>query len=48
MFMDFLGECMDEVANQMAKMRVHVWRCHHPSGDHVNDGRAGMSLAAPA
>ena len=21
MFMDFLGECMDEVANQMAKMR---------------------------
>ena len=48
MFMDFLGECMDEVANQMAKMRYMFGGCHHPSGDHVNDGRCRHEPCGPA
>lgn len=46
MFMDFLGECMDEVANQMAKMRYMFGGAAKLPITVMTMGGAGMSMAA--
>ncbi len=46
MFMDFLGECMDEVANQMAKMRFMFGGAATLPVTVLTMSGAGMSLAA--
>lgn len=46
MFMDFLGECMDEVANQMAKMRYMFGGHAKLPVTVLTMSGAGMSLAA--
>ncbi|MCC5872023.1 MAG: alpha-ketoacid dehydrogenase subunit beta [Gammaproteobacteria bacterium] len=46
MFMDFLGECMDEVANQMAKMRYMFGGHARLPVTVLTMSGAGMSLAA--
>ncbi len=46
MFMDFLGECMDEVANQMAKMRFMFGGGATLPVTVLTMAGAGMSLAA--
>lgn len=46
MFMDFLGECMDEVANQMAKMRFMFGGGATLPVTVLTMSGAGMSLAA--
>ncbi len=46
MFMDFLGECMDEVANQMAKMRFMFGGAARLPVTVLTMAGAGMSLAA--
>lgn len=46
MFMDFLGECMDEVANQLAKMRYMFGGAATLPVTMLTMGGAGMSLAA--
>lgn len=46
MFMDFLGECMDEVANQMAKMRFMFGGAAKLPITVLTMAGAGMSLAA--
>lgn len=46
MFMDFLGECMDEVANQMAKMRYMFGGAATLPLTVLTMAGAGMSLAA--
>lgn len=46
MFMDFLGECMDEVANQMAKMRYMFGGKARLSMTVTTMAGAGMSAAA--
>jgi pyruvate/2-oxoglutarate/acetoin dehydrogenase E1 component len=46
MFMDFLGECMDEVANQMAKMRFMFGGKAKLPVTVLTMGGAGMSFAA--
>ena len=46
MFMDFLGECMDEVANQMAKMRFMFGGSAKLPITVLTMAGAGMSLAA--
>ena len=46
MFMDFLGECMDEVANQMAKMRYMFGGAATLPITMLTMAGAGMSLAA--
>lgn len=46
MFMDFLGECMDEVANQMAKMRYMFGGSATLPLTVLTMAGAGMSLAA--
>ena len=46
MFMDFLGECMDEVANQMAKMRYMFGGATTLPVTMLTMAGAGMSLAA--
>ena len=46
MFMDFLGECMDEVANQMAKMRYMFGGHAKLPVTVITMAGAGMSLAA--
>ncbi len=46
MFMDFLGECMDEVANQMAKMRFMFGGGAKLPVTVLTMGGAGGSLAA--
>ena len=46
MFMDFLGECMDEVANQMAKMRFMFGGGATLPITVLTMAGAGMNLAA--
>ena len=46
MFMDFLGECMDEVANQMAKMRYMFGGSATLPITVMTMAGAGMSMAA--
>lgn len=46
MFMDFLGECMDEVANQLAKMRYMFGGAATLPVTMLTMAGAGMSLAA--
>ena len=46
MFMDFLGECMDEIANQMAKMRYMFGGAAKLPVTVVTMSGAGMSMAA--
>lgn len=46
MFMDFVGECMDEVANQMAKMRFMFGGAAKLPVTVLTMGGAGGSLAA--
>ena len=46
MFMDFLGECMDEVANQMAKMRYMFGGAAKLPITVVTMSGAGMNMAA--
>ncbi len=46
MFMDFLGECMDEVANQLAKMRYMFGGSATLPVTMLTMAGAGMSLAA--
>jgi pyruvate dehydrogenase E1 component beta subunit len=46
MFMDFLGECMDEVANQMAKMRFMFGGKAKLPVTVLTMGGAGMAFAA--
>lgn len=46
MFMDFLGECMDEVANQLAKMRYMFGGAAKLPVTMLTMAGAGMSLAA--
>ena len=46
MFMDFLGECMDEVANQMAKMRYMFGGAAKLPVTVVTMSGAGMNMAA--
>lgn len=46
MFMDFLGECMDEVANQMAKMRYMFGGSATLPMTVMTMAGAGMSMAA--
>lgn len=46
MFMDFLGECMDEVANQLAKMRYMFGGAASLPVTMLTMAGAGMSLAA--
>ena len=46
MFMDFLGECMDEVANQLAKMRYMFGGAATLPVTMLTMSGAGMSLAA--
>jgi pyruvate dehydrogenase E1 component beta subunit len=46
MFMDFLGECMDEVANQMAKMRFMFGGSATLPITVLTMAGAGMSMAA--
>ncbi|MCL4163762.1 UNVERIFIED_CONTAM: hypothetical protein GTU68_057029 [Idotea baltica] len=46
MFMDFLGECMDEVANQLAKMRYMFGGRTELPVTMLTMAGAGMSLAA--
>lgn len=46
MFMDFLGVCMDEVANQMAKMRYMFGGSATLPVTVLTMGGAGMSMAA--
>jgi len=46
MFMDFLGECMDEVANQMAKMRFMFGGSASLPITVLTMAGAGMSMAA--
>lgn len=46
MFMDFLGECMDEVANQLAKMRYMFGGRTKLPVTMLTMAGAGMSLAA--
>ncbi|MDH5736817.1 MAG: alpha-ketoacid dehydrogenase subunit beta, partial [Gammaproteobacteria bacterium] len=46
MFMDFLGECMDEVANQMAKMRYMFGGSATLPMTVLTMAGAGMSMAA--
>jgi len=46
MFMDFLGECMDEVANQMAKMRFMFGGSAKLPITVLTMAGAGMNLAA--
>jgi pyruvate/2-oxoglutarate/acetoin dehydrogenase E1 component len=46
MFMDFLGECMDEVSNQMAKMRFMFGGKAKLPVTVLMMGGAGMSMAA--
>lgn len=46
MFMDFLGECMDEVSNQMAKMRYMFGGSATLPLTFLTMGGAGMSMAA--
>jgi len=46
MFMDFLGECMDEVANQMAKMRFMFGGSARLPITVITMSGAGMNMAA--
>ena len=46
MFMDFIGECMDEIANQMAKMRFMFGGAATLPVTVLTMSGAGMSLAA--
>ena len=46
MFMDFIGECMDEIANQMAKMRYMFGGAATLPVTVLTMSGAGMSLAA--
>ena len=46
MFMDFLGECMDEVANQLAKMRYMFGGAAKLPVTVVTMSGAGMNMAA--
>lgn len=46
MFMDFIGECMDEIANQMAKMRFMFGGKAKLPITVLTMGGAGMSFAA--
>ena len=46
MFMDFLGECMDEIANQMAKMRYMFGGAAKLPVTVVTMSGAGMNMAA--
>jgi pyruvate dehydrogenase E1 component beta subunit len=46
MFMDFMGECMDEIANQLAKMRYMFGGRATLPVTMLTMGGAGMSLAA--
>ena len=46
MFMDFMGECMDEIANQMAKMRYMFGGAATLPITVVTMSGAGMNMAA--
>ena len=48
MFMDFLGECMDEIANQLAKMRYMFGGHATLPVTILTMAGAGMSMASPS